>query len=157
VSKKQPLQKSELEKLAQQIATELKGKDQNALFRAAVEAGHLAALADGDADAAEQGAIVKAIEVLSSGAVIEWEVEALIAESAERIAAEGAVERSAAVGAALKGLKQVDAGLLIASLVAFATGGLDKREAGVLERIGVAAGLGKPEITAIVKRARAAL
>lgn len=153
---KTPLKKTELDVIAQRIAAELKGKDQNALFRAAVEAGHLAALADGQADAAERTALVKALEVLSAGAVIEWEVDALVAESEAAITAEGPVKRSEAVGLALKALGQVEAGLLIASLVAFAAGGIDKREAGVLERIGVAAGLAKGDISAIVKRARAA-
>lgn len=156
MSKKQPLKTTELDKFAQQIASELKGKDQNALFRVAVEAGHLAALADGDADAAEHAAMVKAIETLSAGAVIEWEVEALLTECEERIGAEGPIARGEAVGKTLKDLKQVEAGLFIASLVAFATGGIDKKEAGVLERIGVAAGLAKSDIAGIVKRARAA-
>lgn len=153
---KTPLKKTELDVIAQRIAAELKGKDQSALFRAAVEAGHLAALADGKADPAERAALVKALEALSAGAVIEWEVESLIAESEEAIGAQGPVKRSEAVGQALKALGQVEAGLLIASLVAFAAGGIDKSEAGVLERIGVAAGLAKGDIAAIVKRARAA-
>lgn len=75
---KTPLKKTELDVLAQRIAGELKRKEQSALFRAAVEPGHLAALADGEADASERAAMVKAIETLSAGAVIEWEVEALV-------------------------------------------------------------------------------
>jgi hypothetical protein len=42
----------------------------------------------------------------------------------------------------------------VGAVVAHATAGIDKQEASVLEKIATAAGLGKPEIAAIVKRAR---
>ncbi len=73
---------SNLEARAESIRAELRVPKQNEVFRAAVEAGYLAARADGHVDAEETAAIVRAVEILSSGAVVEWETEELVPECA---------------------------------------------------------------------------
>lgn len=125
------------------------------VYRYAVEAGYLTALADGEADAAELATIVRSLHALSEGLVIDWEVDALIDECNEAIGGEGHRARAEAVGAKLADLGQIEAGMLVASLVALASNGLDKREVVMLEAIGKAGGLDKTALTDIVKRARA--
>jgi tellurite resistance protein len=124
------------------------------VFRYAVEAGYLAALADGDADAEEMATIVRSLYGLSSGLVVDWEIDALIDECNEAIGGEGHRARAQVVGEKLAALGQIEIGLLVASLVALASNGLDKREATMLESIGKAGGLDKAALTEIVKRAR---
>ena len=153
MAKSTPPNVSELEKHAALIRDELKVPKQSDVFRAAVEAGYLAALADGDVDDTELSTIVKAVEVLSIGAVIEWEADALLAECIERAKTEGAKKRADAVGAELKELGQAEAALLFAATVARATKGIDKKEAEVLKTIGAAAGVSTDKVRAIVKRA----
>lgn len=142
---------------AEEIRKELQVPNQNEVFRAAVEAGYLAALADGVVDAAERQAIARAVEILSVGAVIEWEAETLVEECAALAEKEGADTRAETVGARLKELGQPGAGLLFASLVAAASGGVVKKEAQVLERIAKAAGVPTAALKAVVKRAATAL
>jgi tellurite resistance protein len=143
----------ELEQQAESIRAELRVPRQSDLFKAAVEAGYLTALADGEVDAAERETIAKTVEVLSKGAVIEWETDALLGECEEHAKKEGIEKRSKAVGAALKALGHAEAGLLIAAVIARVTKGVDKREAEVLKNVGAAAGVGAEQIKAIVKRA----
>ena len=57
------------------------------------------------------------------------------------------------VGAALKDLGQVEAGLFVAALVARATKGVEKSEAELLKAIGKSAGVGMDTVRDIVKRA----
>jgi tellurite resistance protein len=144
---------SDLEKHAEAIRAELKVPKQSEVFRAAVEAGYLAALADGEADAEEMATIAKAIGILSVGAVIEWEAETLLEECASRAKAEGAEARAAAVGAELEALGHAEAGILFAAMVAHATNGVEKKESEVLKAVGAAAGLSGQKVGAIVKRA----
>jgi tellurite resistance protein len=144
----------ELEQHAEDIRSELRVPHQNDVFRAAVEAGFLAAMGDGEMDPAERETIVKAVEVLSKGAVIEWETEALLDECAARAKSEGAGARAKAVGAALKSLGQAEAGLLFAAVVARVTKGVDKKEAEVLKQVATAAGVSADKIKGIVKRAQ---
>jgi tellurite resistance protein len=143
----------DLEKHADEIRAALKVPKQNEVFRAAVEAGFLAALADGDVDAEERATILKAVEIISVGAVIEWEAETLLEQCAERMAMEGPAGRAEAVGKELKSLGQASAGLLMAAIVARATKGVDKKEAEVLKNVGSAAGLSTDEVRDIVKKA----
>jgi tellurite resistance protein len=149
--------KVDYDKLAAAMRETLSVSKQDQLFKAAAEAGYLASLADGNVDDGEKAAIVKALHTLSDGLVIEWEVDAMLAECDELIGAEGHQGRAAKVGAKLKELGQVDAGMLLAAYVALATSGIDKREAKMLEQIGTAAGLQKAQIAAVVKQARSAL
>jgi len=144
---------SDLEKHADAIRKDLQVPKQSEVFAAAVEAGYLAALADGEADAEEMATIAKAVGILSVGAVIEWEAETLLEECAARAKAEGAEKRAAAVGAKLKELGQAEAGILLAAYVARATNGVEKKEAEVLKAVGSAAGLSGQKVGAIVKRA----
>jgi tellurite resistance protein len=146
---------SAIEKHAEQVQKELSVPDQGKLFTAAVEAGYLAALADGAEDAGERAALVKAVEVLSKGIVLEWETEDLLGQCWQRISTEGAEARAAAVGATLKASGHAEAGLFVAALVALASNGIDANEAAVLEKIGSAAGIAKSQVGAIVKRAKA--
>jgi tellurite resistance protein len=142
-----------LEKHADTIRSELRVPKQSEVFRAAVEAGYLTANADGNVDDGERSTIVRAVEILSEGAVIEWEVETLVAECVERSKTEGADKRAAQVGATLKELGQAEVGILLASVVARATKKVEKKEADVLKAVGKAAGLTNEQIASIVKRA----
>jgi tellurite resistance protein len=142
-----------LEDHAAQIREELKVPNQSAVFEAAVEAGYLAALADGNVDTDERAALARAVELLSQGAVIEWETENLLDACASRAKEEGAEKRAEAVGKTLEKLGQADAGMLVAALVARATNGVEKAEAEVLKQIGKAAGLSTDKVRNIVKRA----
>jgi tellurite resistance protein len=146
-----------LEKHADEIRKELRVDKQNEVFRVAVEAGYLAALADGKVDDKEREAIVAAVRLLSAGAVIEWEVEAIVDEAQVHIDKDGKDARAKAIGAELQRLGQPDAGLLFAAAVAQATGGIDGAEKKVLEAIGEAAGLKKSAISPILRKAGAAL
>src|SRR3954468_6486337 len=142
-----------LEDYADQIRDDLKVPNQSSVFAHAVEAGYLAARAEGEVDKAERGVLTKAVELLSKGAVIEWETETLLDECAERAEKEGADVRAKKVGEALKELGQPEAGLLVAAFVARATNGVEKSEAEVLKAIGKAAGLSADKVKGIVKRA----
>ena len=142
-----------LEEHADQIRDELKVPHQSAVFAHAVEAGYLTARADGEVDAAERDVLTKAIELLSKGAVIEWETEQLLDECQGRAEKDGAEARALKVGEALKELGQAEAGLLVAAFVARATNGVEKSEAEVLKAIGKAAGLTPDKVKTIVKRA----
>ncbi len=145
--------KLSLEDHAEAIRAELKVPRQADLFKAAVEAGYLTARADGGVDATEQDVLVKAVELLSQGLVIEWETEALIEEFKAAADSEGLEARAAKVGATLKELDQGEAGLFIAALVARATKGVDKSEAALIKAIGKSAGLTADKIKNVVKRA----
>jgi tellurite resistance protein len=149
------LNTSYVEQHAEAIRKTLSSTDQNALFEAAVEAGYLTALADGTEDAGERASLVRAIEILSKGLVLEWEVEPLVDAIHARVCADGKDARCAAVGKKLAALGQAEAGILIGAVVAHATAGIDKQEASVLEKIGTAAGLERPQIATIVKKAGA--
>ncbi|MGZ3420264.1 MAG: hypothetical protein ACXWUG_29330 [Polyangiales bacterium] len=144
-----------LEQQADTVRSGLAGDHQHELFTLAVEAGYLAALADGTEDETEREALVQAVEHLSKGLVIEWETESVLGEIATRISSEGAAARAVAVGERLKTLGQAEAALLVGALVAHASGGVDKKEAVMLEKIATAAGLGKNQLVGIVKKARA--
>lgn len=138
---------------ADKIREELKVPRQSDVFKAAVEAGYLAARADGEVDGEERETLVKAVELLSQGAVIEWETESLIDECREKAVAEGDAARAEKVGVTLKELGQAEAGILVAAFVARATNGVEKSEAEMLKTIGKAAGLSAQAVGAIVKRA----
>jgi tellurite resistance protein len=144
---------ADLESRAESLRAELKVPKQNEVFKAAVEVGYLAALADGDVDDEETAAIVRAVEILSAGAVVEWEAEDIVAECARRAEAETPGKRAEAVGAELKALGQGEAGIYFAALVAHASKGIDKQEAEVLKEIGKSAGVSADRIKDIVKKA----
>jgi tellurite resistance protein len=143
-----------LEQQAEAVRTSLSGSHQSQLFEAAVEAGYLTALANGTEDEGERAALVRAVEILSKGLVLEWEVEPLLEKIAGRIETEGNAARCTAVGRNIQELGQPEAVLLVGAVVAHATAGIDKQEASVLEKIATAAGIAKPQIAAIVKKAR---
>jgi len=147
---------ADLESRAESIRAELRVPKQNEVFKVAVEAGYLAARADGVVDAEETAAIVRAVEILSSGAVVEWETEELVQECAARADAQSPAARAAAVGAALAALGQAEAGIYFAALVAHASKGIDKKEADVLKEIGKAAGVANDRVRDIVKKTKPA-
>lgn len=147
---------ADIEKHATDIKKDLAVPKQNEVFATAAEAGFLAACADGTVDDEERAMLVRAIEILSTGAVIEWEVEELLEGCAARAKSDGEGKRADAVGAKLKDLGQPEAGLLFAAFVAQASGGIDKKESAVLHAIGKAAGIAKAKVTALLKRVGAA-
>jgi|HubBroStandDraft_6_1064221.scaffolds.fasta_scaffold22500_1 tellurite resistance protein len=144
---------ADLEAQAESIRKDLQVPKQSDVFRTAVEAGYLASMADGEIDEVERATMVRAIEILSAGVVIEWETETLLAECAERERLEGAAARAEAVGKQLAQLGQAHAGLYFAALVARASNGVDKKEADVLKAVGAAAGLSIDAVRDIVKKA----
>jgi len=144
---------ADLESRAESLRAELKVPKQNEVFRAAVEAGYLAARADGNVDEQESATIVRAVEILSAGAVIEWEAEDLVAECEARSDSETPQKRATAVGEELLALGQAEAGIYFAALVAHASKGIDKQEAEVLKQIGKAAGIAADRVKDIVKKA----
>jgi tellurite resistance protein len=142
-----------LEEHADEIRDDLKVPHQSDVFKHAVEAGFLAARADGKIDDAERDVLTKAVELLSKGSVIEWETSVLLDECETRVEKDGAEARAIKVGESLKELGQAEAGLLVAAFVARATNGVEKSEAEVLKAIGKAAGLSADKVKALVKRA----
>lgn len=157
-AKKRDAEKSaslDLEAHAQTIRAGLQVPKHNEVFRAAVEAAYLAALADGEVDDEERDAMVRAVDLLSEGAVIEWEAESLIEDCVARAEQDGADARARAVGKELATLGQAEVGVFVASVVARASKGIDKSEADVLKAVGGAAGLSSDQVKDIVKKASA--
>ncbi len=142
-----------LEEHAQEIREALAVPRQSDVFRAAVEAGYLAARADGNVSADERATLAKAVEVLSHGLVLEWETDALLDDCAKASELKGDAARADEVGAALKALGHAEAGLLVAAFVARATNGVEKSEAEMLKTIGKAAGISGKAVGEIVKKA----
>ena len=97
--------------------------------------------------------MVKAVEQLSQGLVLEWETEALLDTCAASAKSDGYDARAEKVGARLQALGHAEAGLLVAAFVARASNGVAKSEAEVLKAIGKAAGLKASDVKDIVKRA----
>ena len=151
---KKSTQGDQLAEQAKLVREALPPQQQSIVFKLATEAGYLTGLADGTEDVNERAALVRAIEGLSEGLVLEWEIDGLLSEAHAAIASEGADARAKAIGAQLKELGAAEAGIFIAAVVGLATSGIDKSEASVLEKIGTAAGLAKPQIAALVKKAR---
>lgn len=145
--------KLSLEDLAEKIRDELNVPRQDELFRAAIEAGYLTARADGGVDAMERDVLVKAIELLSNGLVIEWETESFIEDCGKLADDEGLEARAVKIGERLKELGHVEAGLFVAALVARATKGVEKSEAELLKIVAKSAGIGTEKVREIVKRA----
>jgi tellurite resistance protein len=145
--------KVSLEEHADKIREELKVPRQGEVFKAAIEAGYLTARADGGVDEAEQEVLVKAVELLSQGMVIEWETQALVEECKKLCDEQGLEGRAAKVGATLAALGQAEPALFIGVLVARATKGIEKSEAELLKAIAKAAGVSNDKMKDIVKRA----
>jgi hypothetical protein len=125
------------------------------VFRLAAEAGYLTAIADGNDDDDEKAALVDALDTLSKGIVIEWETQAFLEEAYARVQQQGTQGRCDAIGKRLGELGCAEAGILIGAIVAYASNGIEKTEAVMLEKIGAAAGLARNQIATIVKKARA--
>lgn len=141
--------KEQLDAYATAVRKELSVPKQSDVFRAAVEAGYLAATTDGTLDDDERKAIVTAVEILSQGAVVEWEADTLVDEVAAHTGKPE--ERAKALGARLKELGQPEAGLLFGAYVAQATAGIDKSEEKILKAIGKAAGVADKRVREILK------
>lgn len=139
-------------KHADEIRKDLNVPEQERLFRIATEAGYLTALADETVDDAERAGMVKAIEALSKGSVIEWELESFLDDCAAKAKEHGKKARLATVGSALSTLGHPEAALLFAAFVAQASAGIDKKEATIVHALGKAAGVSKDKVTAILTR-----
>lgn len=142
-----------LEEHAEDIRAALAVPKQSDVFKTAVEAGYLAARADGNVSSDERATLAKAVEILSRGLVIEWETEALLDACEAASKTKGDDARAEEVGAALAALGQAEAGILVAAFVARATNGVEKSEAEMLKAIGKAAGISGKVVGEIVKRA----
>ncbi len=141
--------KEQLATFAGAISADVAAAKQADLFQTAVAAAHLASHADGKIDDAKKKAIVDALEILSKGVVIEWEVELLLEEAGKTDGGQEA--RAKAIGEKLKASGQAEAGLLVAAFVAQATDGIDQKEAKILRAIGKAAGIGDKRVKEILK------
>jgi tellurite resistance protein len=144
-----------LEAQASVVRAALPAHRADEVFMLAAEAGYLTAIADGNDDEDEKKALAESLETLSKGVVIQWETDTFIEQSAERIGAEGHDARCTAIGKRLKELGSAEAAILIGAIVAYASNGIEKSEAVMLEKIGKAAGLERNQVAAIVKKARA--
>jgi len=142
------LTRDKLSTFADQIRSQIKVQRQDEVFRAAVAAAHVASHADGGIDDAERKAIVEALELLSGGLIVEWEVD-LMLEAAGK--ATGAEAKGKAIGAKLKELGAPEAGLLVAAFVAQATSGIDTKEGKILREIGKAAGVPDKRVRELLK------
>ncbi|NUO49828.1 MAG: hypothetical protein HOV80_13315 [Polyangiaceae bacterium] len=140
--------REKLQGFAEDIKKQIKVARQDEVFRAAVAAAHVASHADGAVDDAERTAIVEALELLSGGAVVEWEVDLMLDAAG---AAKGADAKAKAIGAKLKELGAPEPGLLVAAFVAQVTGGIDQKEAKVLREIGKSAGIADKRVKDILK------
>ncbi len=139
---------AKLRELSEHIKQHIAVARQDEVFRAAVAAAHVASRADGAFDEDERKAVVHALELLSGGLVVEWEVD-LMLEAAG--AASGADAKAKAIGARVKALGAPEPGLLVAAFVAQATGGIDQKEAKVLREIGKSAGIAEKRVKEILK------
>lgn len=148
MSKTKPT-REKLAEYAGELRKELSFRGQDELFRLAVEAGHLAAKADGNVDASEQQAIIDAVDILSQGTVIELEVESIIHDS--DAAAGSDLDKAEAIGKRLGELGQGEPGLLLGAFVAQAVGGIDAAERKVLRTVGKAAGISDNKIRRVLK------
>lgn len=144
-----------LEAQASAVRNSLPAHRADEVFALAAEAGYLTAIADGNDDEDEKKALASALELLSKGLVIEWETAHFLEQSYARVQAEGTDARCSAIGARLAELGNAEAGILIGAIVAYASNGIEKSEAQMLEKIGTAAGLQRNQVAAIVKKARA--
>lgn len=134
---------------ASNVRGQVDAADQQKVFHAAVEAGYLAATADGSFDEQEKAALVKAIELLSEGSVIEWEVDSVVESLAS--APGTSEERVANAAEKLKASGHPEAGVLVAAFVAQATSGIDKKEEKILKAIAKAAGVTDKRAREILK------
>ncbi|HTJ82413.1 MAG TPA: hypothetical protein VL400_11885 [Polyangiaceae bacterium] len=141
--------KEQIQSFADAIRDKVSAAKQADVFTAAVAAAHLASHADGKIDDAEKKAIVDALDILSKGLVIEWEVDLLLEEAGK--SGGGQEVKAKAIGDKLKASGQAEAGLLVAAFVAQATDGIDQKEAKVLRAIGKAAGIGDKRVKEILK------
>lgn len=142
--------KDKLQAMAQAVRDELEEfRDQDEVYKLAVETGYLAAKADGTVDDDEKKRIVEAVDILSQGVVIELEVDSIIGEVDS--SGEGIEERAVSVGKRLEKLNQGDAGLLFGAFVAQASHGIDEDERKILRQVGKAAGIKARRIRAILK------
>lgn len=141
---------------ADEIRKELNVPDQERLFRVATEASYLTALADDKVDDDERASMVRAVEALSKGSVIEWELDSFLDDCAAKAKADGKKARLMHVGENLSKLGHPEAALLIAAFVAQASGGIDKKEATIVHALGKAAGVAKDKVTGILTRVGAA-
>lgn len=149
MAKKKAPPRERLVGFAETIREKLEFRGQDALFGAAVEIGHLAAHADGEMDGGERQQIIDAIEILSKGLVVEWEVDSILEAAANTTQEEA--QRAGALGARLRELGQPEAGLLVGAFVAQASSGIDKSERRVLAAVGKAAGLSDAKVRDILK------
>lgn len=141
-----------LRRHAEAIRRELRPAERRDLLIVAVEAGYLAGAADGEVDSAERAAIAQAVELLSEGEIIEWDLESLLDDCVRRSRAEGLDGRARRVGESLRAQGRPELGLFFAALVAFATGGLNSDERRLLEDIASAAGVDAEGLVPILER-----
>jgi tellurite resistance protein len=115
------------------------GGDPALLFNAVVEAGYLVAAADGAVDPAELGTLRQAVAVLTDGDMSADEIAMLVADLVDLRKSEGEAARCKSVGEVLAAANASEQGLYLAAAIAYASGGLDARELGVMEKIAAAA------------------
>lgn len=106
-----------------------------------IDIGVLVANADGKVDARERDMLLDVFQALLNTTLTPEVVDHLITASLEVIEAAGAESRARLVAAILQDCDAVEPGVRVALSIAFASQGLDKAEAAVIERIASAGGM----------------
>jgi tellurite resistance protein len=120
-----------------------------------VDIGVLVAHADGTIDAREREMLLDVFQALLETALTPEVVDHLITASVEVIEAAGAESRARLAGAILRDCEAVEAGVRVALAIAFASHGLSREEARVIERIASAGGLSAERVAELTAELRA--
>jgi tellurite resistance protein len=116
-----------------------------------IDLGVLVAGADGTVDDKERELLLDVFQTLLETKINAEVVDHLVTSSLEVIAAAGSEARERLVAAILADCDAVEAGLLVALAIAFASEGLSSSERTVITRIARAAGLGEARLAELVR------
>ena len=120
---------------------ELSQDDRRAVASNILEAAHVVAVADGDADAAERDAMQAVAAKLLSIELDDASCDRMVRAVAAAVAGQGLEARCDKIGGRLKALGVGELGVAVATLVAEVSHGIDPTELAAIERIAAAAGV----------------
>ncbi|MEW5855400.1 MAG: tellurite resistance TerB family protein [Myxococcota bacterium] len=126
-------------------------RDSVSAFQAALEGGFLVAAADGTVDVYEHAVLRRAVHTLMESEPSEDDVTHLLASFRDRLHADGADARCAAVGRVLATGNLAQPGLKLAAAIAYCSGGLDARELATMEKLARAAGVEEQSLRFILQ------
>lgn len=116
-----------------------------------IDIGVLIASADGTVDERERAMLLDIFQTLLGTTLTAEVVDNLVTASLEVNEAAGAESRARLVGAILRDIDAVEAGVRVALGLAYASHGLTSDERAVVERIATAGGLGTKRIAELVE------